>query len=193
MERIAAHQQAHAAELLRGIDLQAAVIVDVGGTEERDGGERRAIAMGRNHRAEIEIEDGVAVGDHEGIAAKKIAQAVERTAGAEQDRLGRVGDVQAESRAVAESALNNTREMMKVDCDVDDTGAAQHRDRIMDQRMAAELEHRLWRHLGQRTKPLTHSGRKDQSLHGINAALSLGNSGRIAASIRRACASACGM
>ncbi len=150
-------------------------------------------AMEREHRAQIQIEDGVAVGDYERVVAQKIAQAVERAAGAQQDRLGRVPDAKTELRAVAESALNHRREVMKVDRDIGNAGAPEHRERIMDQRMPTELEHRLWRHISQRAKPLTHPGCEYQRSHGINASQSLGKSGRISASIRRACPSTCGM
>src|ERR1700722_9376404 len=149
--------------------------------------------MEREHRAKIEVENRVAVGDYERIAAEKVAQSVERSSRAEQNRLGRLRDAKSELRAVAESVLNYRREVMHIDRDVGDAGAAQHRERIVDQRMAAEFEHRLWRHVGQRTEPLTHPGCEHQCSHGISAAESLGKSGRISASIRCACASACGM
>ena len=104
------------------------------------------------------------------VAAKKLAQSVERAAGAEQNRLGRIRDAKSELRSVAESALNYGRQMMDVDRDLGDAGAPEHRERIVDQRPAAELEHRLWRHVSQRAKPLAHPGREHQRLHGISAA-----------------------
>ena len=149
--------------------------------------------MEREHRAQIEIENRVAVGHYERIATEEIAQAVERPAGAEQYRLGRIRDAKSELRAVAESVLNHRRKVMKVDRDVGDTGASEHRERIVDQRMAAEFEHRLWRNVGQRPKPLTHPGCEYQCSHGISAADSLGKSGRISESIRRACSITWGM
>ena len=52
--------------------------------------------MEREHRAQIEVEDGIAVGDHECLGAEEIAQPVQRTAGAEQYWFGSVGDAHSQ-------------------------------------------------------------------------------------------------
>ena len=149
--------------------------------------------MSCDHRGEIEIQNPVAVCDHKCVAAEIIAQTVERTAGAEQHGLGRVGDVQAKLRAVAESILHLAREVMDVNRDLGDAGALEHRERIGDQRASAKREHRLGCFEAERAEALAHSRGKYECSHGIKAAQSCGNCAGISASIRRACARACGM
>src|SRR5208282_4930136 len=113
LKRVAARQQAHPAEFIAGVDFESAVVIQIGWVEQRDGGEGGAVAMEREHRAQVEIEDRVAVGDYECIfvfdSAQELPEAVERAAGAEQNRLGRIRDAQSEPRSVAEAAPNNGR------------------------------------------------------------------------------------
>ena len=71
--------------------------------------ESTAIAMKCDHRRQVQIEDRVAVGAHERPRAQKIRERVHRASRAEQDRLWRPYDVEAELRPVAERRLHRAR------------------------------------------------------------------------------------
>src|SRR5258708_36335577 len=84
-ERSAAREQPHPANSLISVDLDQTVVVEIRGFEERDRRERGAFTMNGDHRGEIEIENPITVRDHKRIAAKILAQAIERTAGTKQN------------------------------------------------------------------------------------------------------------
>src|SRR5260370_17659299 len=102
-ERTAAREQPHPANSLISVDFDQTVVVEIRGFEERDRRERGAFTMNGDHRGEIEIENPITVCNYKRIAAQVLAQAVQRTAGAEQNGFGGVGDAPSNPRPVPNS------------------------------------------------------------------------------------------
>ena len=74
----------------------------------------------------------------------------------------RVAQAQAEARTVAEPRRELRFEPGGVDHDIAHAGASEGLEMPFDQRLAAHLEQRLGRRVGQRTHALAATGREDE-------------------------------
>jgi hypothetical protein len=80
-------------------------------------------------------------------------------------RFRRVGDLQAESVAIAERRFDLLAEMSMVDHHLAPAGGSQTFEVPGDQRLAAGAQQRLRRVVGERPQPFTAAGREDHRFH----------------------------
>ena len=110
----------------------------------RDGSRR---PVKRHERAEIQIGQDVAVDDEEGILEERL-DPLDAAGGAEQLRLLRVADLDAEAGPVAEVAAHRLRPVVQVDGDPADPVVPQPADGVLEHRLARDRDHRLGQRLG---------------------------------------------
>ena len=137
----------------------------VGHPLEDDGGQGAAAAVEVNHLVQVDVGQGVAGDDHEGLAEHLggVADAAGRTQGG---RLGGVGQADVHVGAVAEVVADLTGQELDGDHDVLDPVVPDVPDDVLHDRAVADREHRLGLVGGEWPQARAFAAGHDDRLHG---------------------------
>ena len=107
------------------------------------GGERAARAVRGDDGGEVEVDDHLAVDDHERPVAEERRRVLEAAARAEDARLARIRDVHARVGTVAQLGRDELALVVEVDHDLANAGRPHERHRVADERPVAHRQQHL--------------------------------------------------
>jgi hypothetical protein len=152
-------QPAHRPAVVGRVD--GAPALRVGVRTDDQGRGRARFSVRAQHRAQIEVEDDLAVQDHERLGAEERQRAPDAAAGAEDGRLARVGDRDPELGAGAELVGDELAVVVQVDDQLADAVAGAQRDRVADERDVGDRHERLGPLVAERAQTRAEAGGED--------------------------------
>ena len=144
-----------------GVELDQPPARGVRRRTDHHGRDAAARAVKLDHLAQRQLEQAVAVRDHEGLALEQRLGLLDAAAGVEDPRLPRVSHAHAEARPVADLLLDQLTEVVQVDHHLLDAAGAQELEDVAEERRARHGHQRLGQPVGQGREPRAASGRQD--------------------------------
>ena len=147
------------------VGLDQAVGARVLDRRQDDGRLRLALAVQRQHGAQVDLGQHVAVEDDDRFG-QRVAGVADRAAGAERHRLDDVAQLEPEALAVAEDLLDPARLVVEAEDDlVDFRHLAQQIDLVVEERPIEDRHDRFRRVDGQRPEPRALAPGEQDGLH----------------------------
>ena len=149
-----------------GVGLDQAVGARVVDRRQHDGRLGLALAVQREHRAQIDLGQHVAVEDDHRLG-QRVAGVADGAAGAERHRLDDVAELEAEAVAVAEDLLDAPRLVVQAEDDLVDLGhLPQQIDLVVEKRPVEDRHDRLRRVDRQRPQARALAAGEQDGFHG---------------------------
>ncbi len=119
-----------------------------------DRGDRAALAVGAHERRDVDVGQGVAADDHEGVVGQQLAKPARAAGRAQQLLFEAVVGPQPERFAVAEVAADVVGVVVQVDADLGHAVARQQAQDVLHDRAIDDRRHRLGGAIGERRQPV---------------------------------------
>ena len=149
------------------VDHAHAVALGLGDRLDGERGQRVRGAVALGQRAQVDRVQAVGGADEEALAARaqEVAAAAHAAGRAEQLRLVRPGDVEAELRAVAERVADGVRVVVEVHGHLAHVVAREAAEEVLEHRAVGDRDERLRQVVGERGEPRAEARRHHEGPH----------------------------